>query len=74
MSHFKPFLQSKSFNATGKPVFFNSCEWVIHGHGWDSMPTHGGVDRTTMIHGLSHCTEQLASLSTMQTWENMQVC
>ena len=27
-----------------------SGEWRIHGRGWDSMPTHGGVDLTIMIH------------------------
>ena len=48
--------------------------WRIHGRGWDNMLTRGGVDLTTMIRGTRKTMAQLASLSTMQTWENMQVC
>ena len=43
--------------------------WTIHGPGWDSTPTHGGVDQTTMMSG----NQRLISLSTMQTRANMQV-
>ncbi len=44
--------------------------WRTHGRGWDSMPTHGGVDLTIMMSG----SQQLTSLSTTQTRANMQVC
>ena len=50
-----------------------SGAWKIHGRGWDSTPTRGGVDQTITIHGTSERPVQPASLNTMQTWENMQV-
>ena len=42
-------IQSKAFNATGKPVFFNSCEWGVedpwtwmgqYANSWRSGPDH----------------------------------
>ena len=47
-----------------------SGAWRIRGRGWDSMPTHGGVDLTITTSG----SQQLTSLNTIQTRENMQVC
>ena len=44
-----PQFQSKSFNATGKPIFYNSCEWGVedpwtwmgqYANSWRSGPDH----------------------------------
>ena len=41
----------------------------IHGYGWESMPTRGGLDQITMTTG----SQQLLSLTTMLTLVNMHV-